>query len=1052
MKSADTDTDSRPFVPVEIHGRTFYALLDTGAMSTVIGRIVARHLRTRGVSARSSDVRIRLADGARADVTECYEIEGQIGNLGFMCEAAHVPSLSCDIILGMDVIEELQLVDFKTTVCDKHGSTRNRGQARQIEAMTKLTASETSRLEDFLGEEMAQFEQTPGRTDLIEHNIRLKKGTVPIKQRYYPRNPAMQEIINSAVDEMLADGVIEPSSSAWSSPVVMIKKPSGNFRFCIDFRELNKCTEKDAYPLPQINPILEKLRGAKYISTIDLRHGYWQVPLSVESRPLTAFTVPGKGLYQFTVMPFGLHSAGATFQRLLDKIIGPALEPEAFAYLDDLVLVSSSFSDHLRLLKEVFNRLRSAGLVVNKEKCHFCKTELKYLGHVVNEHGIQTDPDKVRAINEFPRPHNVRTLRGFLGMASWYRRFVESFAKLSAPLTKLLRKDAKWAWGEEQEAAFELLKSRLTSAPILACPDFTKKFVVQVDASGTGLGASLTQVQNGKEVVIAFASRLLGDNERRYTVSEQECLALVWSLKKFRPYLEGYRFVAITDHQALKWLLQLKEPSGRLARWILELQQYDFEIRYRKGTLNKVADALSRNCTREAEEVDACPVNIIPGDERSSVNAQAAKDTPALSENPPTWYQNDLQKVREHPERWPDLLERDGHLYRRFRRDRIRKPTDTSPEWKLCIPPDMVSTVLEEVHDRATAGHLGRKKTLRRVATSYFWPGWRKDVIRHVQKCTTCQKYKVEQKKPYGKMYFRRPLGPWHTITSDLIGPLPRSKSGASFLLVFQDNYSKWTELAALRAATAKAVSDQFRRLILMRFGAPSLMIVDNGVQYVADLFTRVAREWEVEVRYTPPYSPQCNPTERQNRVLKTMIAQYVESDHRTWDVNLPEFAFAVNTAVHESTKFTPAALNFGRELRVPKTVARPEFETSETEDAPVREDLHENRTNKYRAMFEECQRNMQAAHVQQAKHYNLRRRDVPFKIGQLVWRRTHPLSSAAAHFAGKLAPKFTGPCKIVSRRGINVFEVVDQGTKRKVVVHAKDLKPYFDGSAEATN
>jgi len=469
----------------------------------------------------------------------------------------------------------------------------------------------------------------------------------------------------------------------------MIKKPSGNYRFCIDFRQLNLHTEKDAYPLPQINPILEKLKGAKFISTIDLKQGYWQVPLDEDSRPLTAFTVPGKGLYQFTVMPFGLHSAGATFQRLLDKIIGPTLEPKAFAYLDDLILISQSFSDHLALLKEVFDRLKRAGLQVNREKCQFCKTELKYLGHVVNERGIQTDPDKVAAILEFPRPTNVRTLRGFLGLASWYRRFVNNFARMSAPLTKLLRKNTRWHWGDDQEAAFNQLKQKLTSSPILACPDFSSLFTVQTDASGVGLGASLTQIQDGKEVVIAYASRLLTDNERKYTITELECLALVWADRIFRPYLEGYRFEAVTDHQALKWLMKLDSPSGRLGRWILELQQNDFQVRYRKGAYNKVADALSRNPVENTDDDSECA--LMESGDASNLQRSNQDDAKAV-EDRMEWYARTKNQVKENPRTLPNYLVRDDKLYRRFRPK--SDLTDGSTEWKLCIPLELNTEVL----------------------------------------------------------------------------------------------------------------------------------------------------------------------------------------------------------------------------------------------------------------------------------------------------------------------------------------------------------------------
>ncbi|KMQ85099.1 reverse ribonuclease integrase, partial [Lasius niger] len=375
----------------------------------------------------------------------------------------------------------------------------------------------------------------------------------------------MQAIIDREVNEMEAAGVIEASHSAWSSPVVIMKKKDGKHRFCIDFRRVNEVTEKDAYPLPQVTATLDKLRGARYLTTLDLKKGYWQVPLDAASRPITAFTIPGRGLFQFTVMPFGLHSAPATFQRLLDTILGPALEPHVFVYLDDIIILSRTFDEHLELLAEVFRRLRDARLRFNPEKCRFCIGQLKYLGHVIDRDGIRTDPEKVSAVNNWPEPTTVKQVRQFLGMASWYRRFIASFSLIAAPLIRLTKKNARWSWGPAEGDAFRALKRTLVSAPVLACPDFSRPFVLQTDASTDGLGAVLTQNYEEGERVIAYASRTLNGAERNYSATELECLAVVWGIRRMKGYLEGYRFTVITDHQSLKWLQRLEAPTGRLA-------------------------------------------------------------------------------------------------------------------------------------------------------------------------------------------------------------------------------------------------------------------------------------------------------------------------------------------------------------------------------------------------------------------------------------------------------------------------------------------------------
>jgi len=747
------------------------------------------------------------------------------------------------------------------------------------------------------------------------------------------------------------------------------------------------------------------------------------------------------GLYQFRVMPFGLHSSGSTFQRLLDAVIGPELEPKAFAYFDDLVLVTKTFEEHLELLRDVFGRLREAGLRLNPKKCHFCKTQLKYLGHIVSDIGIATDPEKVKAIQEFPTPRNVKSLRSFLGLASWYRRFVDKFATVSRPLTKLLKKDLRWFWNPEQEAAFKELKRLLSSTPVLTCPDFSQQFVLQVDASNEGLGAVLTQDRTGREKVIAYASRLLSDQERNYTTTEKECLALVWAVRKFRPYLEGYRFIAITDHVALRWLMRLQEPSGRLARWIMDLQQYDFTIEYRKGTLNKVADALSRQVARKDDAV--VPVGIAEI-VREGLAREEEPEVPAeVDDDDASWYERTLELVRKSPGRHSNYCIRDGTLYRRLGKSRDGE----SSRWKMCVPAARRAEVMVENHDSPTAGHLGVKKTLSRVSENYFWPGWRRFVKNYVRSCHSCQQFKVAQQKPAGIMYFRNPRGPWHTVSADLMGPFPRSKSGHTFLLVFLDTFSKWVEMRPIRSATAKTVSEHFKSMILLRYGAPEVVLTDNGTQFTARLFRDLAVEWGVKSRYTAPYSPQSNPVERPNRVIKTMIAQFVKDNHRTWDALIGEFQYAINTAVHESTGFTPAKLCFGRELKPSRAIRGPLFETGTEPEGGTRadhplEEIHGERELAFKRLYEKCQRNLKNAFARQSKYYNLRRREIQYAPGDQVWRRLHVLSNAAEAVVGKLSPKFQGPCEVLRRTATNMYEVRDVASNETHIVHVKDLKP----------
>ena len=354
----------------------------------------------------------------------------------------------------------------------------------------------------------------------------------PIKQRYYPVSPVMMRHIDAELEKMLADDIIEPSSSPWSSPILLVPKKDSGYRFCVDYRKLNQVTKKDAYPIPYVSSILDRLRGAKYLSSLDIKSAYWQIPVSPCSREYTAFTVPGRGLYQFRRMPFGLSNAPAVWQRLIETVLGADLEPFVFVYLDDIIVISECFEDHLSILKKIFERVAAAGLTLSRDKCQFCRYELRYLGYVVDRRGLRVDQEKVSAILSIKTPTCVSELRSFLGMASWYRRFVRDFSSISAVLTNLLKKNRKWLWSDECQEAFQKLKECLVSAPILSCPDFSRPFTVQTDASAYGLGAVLPQSYEDGEKVVCFLSRSLNKAERNYSTTERECLAVVWALDK----------------------------------------------------------------------------------------------------------------------------------------------------------------------------------------------------------------------------------------------------------------------------------------------------------------------------------------------------------------------------------------------------------------------------------------------------------------------------------------------------------------------------------------
>ena len=457
--------------------------------------------------------------------------------------------------------------------------------------ISHLSASQQSDIQGLCCSEVLQ--ERPGRTLLVEHDIVLCEGAAARRMSY--RIPEhLLTALREEIDQMLAMGIIESSKSEWCSPVVLVPKKDGSLRFCVDFRYLNSVSKFDSYPTPRIDSLIECLGKAKWLTTIDLRKGYWQVPLSARSKELTAFRTPW-GLFHFSVMPFGLHGAPATFQRLMDQVL-TGLNTFAAAYLDDIIVYSSSWEDHVRHLGQVFERIRSAGLTINPSKCAIAKTETEYLGYVIGNGIIKPQVQKVEVIRSCPLPQTKTQVRSFLGMAGWYRRFVPNFSIRAVALIDLTRKNSpnKIQWTEEAEAAFQDIKNALCADPVLYCPDFAKPFVLQTDASETGIGAVLLQGEPEDRHPVAYISRTLFPREVQYSTVEKECLAVKWALDRFRYYLLGREFLLETDHRPLQWMDRMKDSNARITRWYLSMQPYKFTIRHVPGRNNTTADFLSR--------------------------------------------------------------------------------------------------------------------------------------------------------------------------------------------------------------------------------------------------------------------------------------------------------------------------------------------------------------------------------------------------------------------------------------------------------------------------
>lgn len=1007
--------DKRPYLLVKVYDIEFTGLLDSGCSNTVLGKQGWDLLKDHCKLECSKSKACTVANGNSCEVLGSVFLPIRLRDKVKLFEVLVIPSIPHSIILGVDFWRGMNIIpDLHSGEWNFKNDSDVDASLDAIEGFDHLTSDQRHQLDDLVDRTFQNMGERLGCTTLVEHVI--KTDSPPIKQRHYPLSFALQVQVNKELEKMLADDIIEPSTSPWASPIVLVKKPDGSYRFCVNYKRLNEVSLPDAYPLPFISSTLDKLREAKYLSTIDIKSAYWQIPVAEASRPLTAFVVPTRGLYQFKRMPFGLHNAPSTWQRFIDRVLGHDLEQFISVYLDDIIISTPTFSKHLEVLEEVFKRLVSAGLTLNRDKCKFCKKELKFLGHVVTSAGLMVDPEKVEAVVRIPIPKSVSDVRRVVGLASWYRRYIPNFSTLTAPMTNLLRKNEPFVWTEECSKSLASIKDHLISAPILTCPDFTKKFYVQTDASDFGLGAVLTQIQDEGEKVICYLSRSLTKVERRYSITEKECLAVLFAVEKLRQYLEGSHFTVITDHYSLKWLYSIKDPVGRIARWAVRLQQYDFDIVHRKGRDHVVPDALSR----------AVPaVNIV---ETEDSQPYSSRDE---------WYHKMCNQVKDNPLKYPLWRFEEGKLYKRVQQ---RYSELKNTEWLETLPKEQRKEVIVKNHDPPTCGHLGISKTVARITEKYYWPKLKVDVAKYINNCAVCLRTKPEQKKPSGLMLSQTPTvsRPWQLVSADIVGPLPRSTSGNSYIFSVSDCFSKYVLLFPLRTATATKIVKILEDQIILVYGAPNKIITDNGAQFRSNLFRDTLRKYDIKTSYTANYHPQCNPVERIHRVVKTMLTAYVSDNQRKWDKYLAEIGFALRSSKHDSTGETPNFINFGREIFIsgecqPEVGDPIQFNRTQSND----------KRDALRQLYQDVQKRLKKAYERSRHTYNLRRRDEKFIIGQRVWKRNFVLSDAARHFTSKLASKFSGPFIISKIMSPYTYELKDENNRPLGVWHAKDLKAH---------
>jgi len=967
--------NSEILLQVKIFNYEKVALLDTGADICVIGKGSEDIVDCMKNLPIHKKINIKTGGGElHAGIVKKLPVEydNELRNIQFV----YSPTIAIPIALGMNfynawkfkMVRELNATKFNTILnTDLIDQELEDHEQQEPEIIVEDEHELTKYEKHLVAQAMNRFNFSDGSKlgcqNVLQHKIDTGESQ-PVFCLPYRYNPLVTNKIQEIINRWLDQKVIEPSTSEWRLPIVVVNKPDKSLRICLDARKLNAITKKDCHTPPNVLHKIDELsHEAQYFIRLDLNEAFLQTKLNPDDRKKTAFSIPNIGEFQFVRMPFGLVNSPATQSRLMELIFQNTRTPYIIHYLDDVIIMGTTITHLVTNVKIVADILNEHGLTVSRKKTSNVLKRIRILGHIVDSKGIHTDPDKIKVLKEWARPKTGKELQQFLGFSNWYRRFIKDYALIAAPLYEICKKRTfnNDIWNDERQKCFELIKNLMGQSPVLRTPNWTLGMTIQADACDKGIGAVLTQQDDDGEYVIEYFSYKLSPCEQKYSPTEKEMLAVIKAVRHFRYYIEFNNLTIFTDHHALQYLLSMKVMNGRLARWILELQPYVNNIKHRAGKEMIVADALSRAKT----EAEVKNMNSVT-----------------------TWHEDFLEELKENPDNYPQYCIHDDEIYRKI----PWKRNELEDDYKRLPKPSEMSTIINEAHLKTQ--HAGVSSTYYELKKKYWWPKMKEDVKSCLEKCEKCMAVKhpnYNMKAPMGR--FRIPKDTMHTLSIDIKGPLPVAcRQKYRNIITVVDILSRYAWAKRIANVTSKKIIEFLKEIFTDLNLTPMIIYHDNGTVFCSKEFKEFLFNHKIKSYPTAIYHPQANTVERFNRslteALRIEIASDVEKQSR-WATRLADIVWKLNARMNHVTQYSPYEVMYGR---LPDQMCH--------KDPPVNDEMHS--TIKQTAYKRSILR-----YLQNKKQFNERALNREFSIGEIVMIRSFHLSSAERNTTGKLFPPY---------------------------------------------